>query len=499
MSRTLTEPLYQRLASLREGIALIGNLAARIEHLEPSEREVALRNVLEFLRGDLRLHAEAEELFLFPKLARRLRHPLGTAAMEFDHRLLREYADTLAAADPRDGLGLERLLYAIHTLLDSHFRKEEEVYLPLLEYEDSVEDVAYIEQAMARHETGQPQTQMLTPLDFERKEFPVGGSALSKLVFLLGYAVLAPSSHNSQPWRFRPDGDALLLSADRTRALPVVDPDDRELEISCGALLFHLEVAIRHHGYEALVDLLPDPGDPDLLARVSLGAERLPTREEKLLFWAIAGRRTNRHPFEPRPLPDGLLSVLVDAAEAEGAGLSILVTDAERTALAELVGEADRRQLEDESFRRELASWIHGRHGATGDGMPGESLGIPRLLTSVGPFTIRTFDLGKGVAAHDQKLVAASPVLAVLATGADGVSDRLAAGRALDHVLLRAAQDGVSASFLNQPVELPDLRPSVARLADHAGIAQIVLRLGYGPPVQPTPRRPVRDVLDAQA
>ncbi len=64
----------------------------------------------------------------------------------------------------------------------------------------------------------------------------------STLRSLLKYAVLAPSGHNTQPWLFRPtEKDDLYLIADRTRALPVVDPHDRELIISCGAALDHLD------------------------------------------------------------------------------------------------------------------------------------------------------------------------------------------------------------------------------------------------------------------
>src|SRR5690242_4716936 len=65
----------------------------------------------------------------------------------------------------------------------------------------------------------------------------------------LGYAVLAPSSHNTQPWRFALREDSVEVYADRSRALRVVDPDGRELAISCGAALFHLRLAMRALGY----------------------------------------------------------------------------------------------------------------------------------------------------------------------------------------------------------------------------------------------------------
>ena len=119
---------------------------------------------------------------------------------------------------------------------------------------------------------------------------------------------------------------------------------------------------------------------------------------------------------------------------------------------------------------------IGGRHA---QGRPRD----PSSAFPAGPLAIRTFDLGKGAAAQDNKLIEASPLLVVLGTDADTTHDRLAAGQALSRVLLRATQDDVAASFLNQPIESRRERRSGA------------LRLGYGPETTPTPRRPVREIL----
>jgi nitroreductase len=49
--------------------------------------------------------------------------------------------------------------------------------------------------------------------------FPHGGDNSQKLTFLLWYAILAPSSHNTQPWQFAVHENELDLHADRTRWL----------------------------------------------------------------------------------------------------------------------------------------------------------------------------------------------------------------------------------------------------------------------------------------
>ena len=117
------------------------------------------------------------------------------------------------------------------------------------------------------------------------EDFPHEGTTFEKWKFLLQYAVLAPSSHNTQPWLFHVRGNDLELYADRTRSCHIVDPDGRELIMSCGCALFHLRSAMAHFGYFGGVTVLPDSNDPDLLARVCLGIQEENSPEESILFY----------------------------------------------------------------------------------------------------------------------------------------------------------------------------------------------------------------------
>jgi hypothetical protein len=325
--------------------------------------------------------------------------------------------------------------------------------------------------------------------------FPTQGSAADQLRFALQYAILAPSGHNTQPWLFRVENETVELYADRARALPVVDPEDRELTMSCGASLFHLRIALRHYGYRPMVEILPKLHDPDLLALVQLGDPYDATLEEQRLFRAIPRRRTNRSHFEDRPVPDSLLVDLQAAARLEGASLEIIRGEARRHDLVDLVAQGDRMQMSNKSFRRELAAWVRSNRGGNRDGIPGYGFGFADFVSVGGPFVIRTFDLGGFQAARDRELADGSPVLAVITTQADTPRDWMAGGQALARVLLRARADKVWASFLNQPIEVESLRPRLREALDTTGYPQLILRMGYGPEVRPTPRRRVAEVL----
>jgi nitroreductase len=342
-------------------------------------------------------------------------------------------------------------------------------------------------------------TDPLAPWQVREHEYPLYGGPADVLRFAVRYAVLAPSGHNTQPWLFHVEDDTLELYADRTRALPVVDPDDRELVVSCGAALRTLRVVLAHLGHGVQVSRFPDgpdAPDSDLLARLTLTGETAP-RDPALagLAAAVPRRHTNRLPFEDRPVPSTVVDALVTAAAADGAWLQVL--DAEqREATAALVAEADREQMGSRSFRRELAAWVHGNHSLRWDGMRGYGFGYADLKAAVGPLVLRTFDLGAGQAARDREIALGSPVLAVLGTDGDTPADWLTAGEALQHLLLVATDAGVSASYLDQAVEVPALRERLAEVTGRGGAPQLVLRLGYGrTSVRPSPRRPVADVL----
>ena len=330
----------------------------------------------------------------------------------------------------------------------------------------------------------------------DQQAYPANGSDDERLRFLLNYAILAPSGHNTQPWLFRIGGGKVDVIADRSRRLPVVDPDDRALLISCGGAVAMLRVAMRRFGHTASVALLPDPGQHDLLARVAFGEPCTPGPSDLALFEAITDRRTTRR-LLTGPLPDGLSDRLIKTAAGEAVELAVVTDEPAKARIAGLVEQGDRLQFADPRFRRELGWWIRSNRALSRDGISGANFGLPDLLSRVGGMVVRSLDMGKSIGAKDRELVKAAPAVLAIATADDTPLRWLQAGHAHAVLLLEVAAAGLTAAYINQPVESAALRPKLKQAAGLAGVAQLLLRIGHGPRVAPAVRRQVEDVLIA--
>ena len=306
-------------------------------------------------------------------------------------------------------------------------------------------------------------------------------------------ALLAPSVHNTQPWRFVLSADRLDIYADRRRQLRVLDPNGRQLIISCGCALFNARVALASRGHDAVVERFPDPGQPDLLARISLPAESHAPAEIAALDRFIISRQTNRRRYADEPVPADVARRLIDSASAEQALLFPVRSSNDRLTVARLSQEADRLENADPAYRAELRAWTSDSPGRR-DGVP--ALAVPHVTgESYDDIPIRDFDTRGSGSLPAETRSSLDQCLFLLGTVADDELSWLRAGEALERAWLEATRLGYVASLFTQPIEISSVRVRL-RLEMELGIwPQLLLRVGKAPLTAASRRRALSDVL----
>jgi hypothetical protein len=318
-------------------------------------------------------------------------------------------------------------------------------------------------------------------------EFPHGAPPGEQARFLLRYAILAPSSHNSQPWRFAIRDDAIDVAFDETRWLQVADPDRRELFISVGCALENLCIAAEHFDVGYDVTYRADEGD-DLVSTVTLDPDSDPstTRPPKL-FDELTERYTSHQLFEDRALSRETRAQFRRVLEADEVTLSLIDEPERKRSIGELQADADEAQMGDPKYRKELGYWV-----GTG------ALGSSWLVARIGQAVVSHFDLGDREGRKNSKLVERAPVVAVLATDEDTATAQVKTGQVFERLALLASARDVAVHPLSQILERPDMRIELAARAETGGkVPQHLFRLGYVEEDRThTPRLPLETVTE---
>ncbi len=332
----------------------------------------------------------------------------------------------------------------------------------------------------------------ITPWSFDDDDFHELESRREQIEFLLRYAVLAPSSHNQQPWSFQITQEGVAVFADSRRRLPIIDPDDRELTLSIGAAIANLRVAAAHFGFESTLQL-PASAEGGAVATLTLRETSGPDEKLRSLFRAIKRRHTNRTPFNDESIEPEALATLLDVVEDYPQTFHLVFRQDQRRA-ADLIAFADQLLMADDAYRCELAGCVHPADRSD-DGLAADTLGIPAPLAFAAPFVIRHFDVGNLQAHHDRELTMSATALLVVSAEDDPIS-LLRAGEALEYLLLTITKVGLEYSFLNAPIQRADLRDRIRILTGATRPSQLIVRIGHGPPMtSSSPRRPLAAVL----
>jgi hypothetical protein len=325
------------------------------------------------------------------------------------------------------------------------------------------------------------------------------------------HAILAPNPHNRQPWLIRLVGaDEAIISCDLDRRLPVTDPKDRQIVIGFGCFLALAEIAASGRG--ARVETTPFPEgmpagrlDGRPVARLRFVQDARVTPDP--LFRHVLDRRSAKQPFDMARVP----------SEADIAGIVAAAGPAVKTA-----GTVDPARV----ARLRAIAWDAWMTEATTPAAHKESVDLMRIgareidanpdgISLKGPFIEALAAMGqlsresmldpagagfKGGVDRYRKTIADTPAFMWVASQGDTHADALAAGRAYLRANLAATARGIGMHPVSQALqEFPEMAEHYAKLHGEIGApkVQMLMRLGYGPRVEASPRWPIATRLQA--
>ncbi len=310
---------------------------------------------------------------------------------------------------------------------------------------------------------------------------------------LVRYATLAPSSHNTQCWKFGLDDQSISILPDYQRRCPIVDPDDHHLFVSLGCAAENLVQAAAAMGFRG--DAVFNTGKNESW---NISLERA-AQVRTPLFEAIPRRQSIRAEFDAKPLSNDELRLLEIAGSGNGVRVQLLTDKQDMENVLDFVVQGNTAQMRDPAFVRELKEWLRfngGQAARQGDGLFTGSSGNPTVPSWLGGLMFDFFFSEESENDKYARHVRSSSGIAVFVSALEDKHHWIEVGRAFQRFALQATAMDVRTAHLNQPVEVASLRPQFAKSIGILGERpDLVIRFGRGPEMPRSLRRPIEAVL----
>lgn len=334
-----------------------------------------------------------------------------------------------------------------------------------------------------------------SPRDIEIDNFYNQLSAEDKIRFLIRFAILAPSTHNTQPWLFNVDGSSCKIYYDSSLILPKADPLHRDLFISLGCCVENLTLAAAYYGVSTEVTY-GDSREPELAAEISfsfIDNARDQKKYPRHLLETMISRFNARGIFENR-IPDVELMKKITAIIKEeylDDNLTLhMVEDVERIKkIADLTAKGLETAYKYPAFRKEMSGWMHNSLSRARDGLPGYALRMPLILSFIIPTAVRFFNIGKQLAVLNRKSLGSAPLIFVFTAKHNSHEAWMKIGRAGERMMLELNDQGLKTSIFVAAIEIGELYKSLQKILRTDEIPQFLFAAGYlETPQVPTPR-----------
>lgn len=318
--------------------------------------------------------------------------------------------------------------------------------------------------------------------------FPGGGTLDDKVRYLARFAILAPSVHNSQPWRIEISGSDIRIGARADWRLPVSDPSGSFQRMSLGMCAENVVTAARYFGVAADLDIERD-------GTVVIALRDGGTRDDALSPALIVSRVSDKRPYLEASVPTETLRAIA-AASRDGDARCVFITDpVGKRAVVDAHQRAIDETASDAAFVRELARFLKPNTTRCVRGMPGFVADVPTLPSLVAPPLLQIFPalMRPLVSKEAERVVARSAGFGTITSDDHTPAGDVGVGRAYQRTALRLRQAGVVDAMITASIGLAPIRSALQGTLGLAHEMRLLFRFGYAPPGlrRHTPREPL--------
>jgi nitroreductase len=318
------------------------------------------------------------------------------------------------------------------------------------------------------------------PWEIHTGDFFDQKTAEDKMRFLIRFAVLASSSHNSQPWKFRINHQSILVLADSTRRLRESDKNDRQLFLSIGCAIKNILIAADYYGLGKTVTYFPDKNDRQYAARIDIDFSiSIAKPAENHLVFAITKRVSNRNKYSEKLPSDDFLKKIREL-ESQSLKISVITSQKIQHQLADIILDAGTTAMENRGFRYELSRYVKSNITASKIGMPAFGMGILTFPSLFAPAMIRFLNMNKLNRRNDERILKNfTPAFCIISTETDTEEDWLKVGEVYEEIALNACWHDMKTDVWAAPIQIDNFYKEIQRVMKMDFRPQFLFRIGY--------------------
>lgn len=322
-------------------------------------------------------------------------------------------------------------------------------------------------------------------------------SVVDELKFLIRFAILAPSGHNAQSWKFIVENNTIVLLPESTRDLSKSDPIGQQLFISLGCAVENLLIAADYYNLETEVEYLPPKNKNAAVKITFIKRKRTETFENHLIF-SIPKRHTNRNKYEARKPDERFISRIKNLQQEEDIHIDFIDEKKGKEALADISLKALIETMDNDNFRDELSHYIKSNFTKAKIGMPGFSHGIPGPISFFASKMIRRVNMNRlSLKADEQLLKKFTPLFCLISSKNNDKKSWLRAGQKYEQIALEAERNNLKTAILAAPIQKENFKKELGKLVEISYSPQVLFRIGYCEKnAYPTPRLPFKEVIE---